>query len=199
MMDAIDETEEQTRRIQDDIERTREDMDHTLTALEHRLAPEAIMHRTTESLRQGLLNVAERSLDAVKRHPAPLALAGLLVGARLALRPSAADRRLRQGEDDLERAMSVLSAGISRAKEQSQRIVRDTAIGEYGRPALRAAEWLGREGLEHAARWMERAREESHYATRALGAQAEARPLAAVAILALVAGLAIRGARAGRL
>jgi hypothetical protein len=195
---ALDETEDETRRIQRDIERTREDMDHTLTELERRLSPGEILHQGAETVREGVRSRFAGVIDAMTDHAAPLALGAALVGAGLALRPSATDRRRRQAEQDFERAWAVLSAGLARAKQRSERgtaklerLLRESVDGaeRWAGPALRTAERVGRDGAAEAWRFLRHARDDSRAIGRTLGNQASAHPLAALLVAGVTAGV----------
>ena len=203
-MDAIEETEAQARQIQRDIDRTREEMDHTLSALEERLAPSEILHQGAETVRERVRTRVADTVETLKQHPAPIALAAALIGARFAFRPSAADLRQRQTEEDIERAWSLLGAAFEKAKGQSQ--VGMARLGELGRdaindparyagPAFRALEELARLGAEGTWRTMQRATDESRVVGRALRREAGAYPLGALVVLGLGAGMAMLGAR----
>jgi hypothetical protein len=203
-MPEVDDTEVQARHIQRDIERTREEMDETLTELERRLAPSEILHSGAETLRARIRDGAMSTVDAVKRHPVPIAVAAALVGARLALRPTAADRRRRRAQQDLERALAVFGAGFARAKERSQagastlrELGRDAMNhpDSYATPALRAAERLGRETGARTWHTMQRAVEESRAVSRALGREAATYPLGALVVFGVATYLASLGMR----
>ena len=78
----------QARAVERDIERTRNDMDATLSELERRLAPSEIVHQSAESVRETVRErargFAESTIDTLKRHPVPVALAIGLALARYA-------------------------------------------------------------------------------------------------------------------
>ena len=120
-MHALDDTDPgtQARRIERDIQRTREAMDHTLTALEHRLAPREILHQSARRMRERLSAGLASTIDTLQRHPAPIAIASALVGAGIAFRPNAMERRERQAAEDFERVWAVLAAAAARAKQRS--------------------------------------------------------------------------------
>jgi len=187
-MDAFEDTEIRARQIQRDIERTRDEMDQTLTELERRLAPSEILHQGAETVREGFRTRATAAIETLKRHPAPIVLAAALLGARFAFRPSIADLRRRQAQQDVERAWSLLGLAFERAKEQSQ----------LGAATL---EQLGRLTGERTWRTLQRATAESRAMSRVLRREAGAHPLGAFVLFGLGAGMAMlgaRGLRAGR-
>jgi len=203
-METVEETEAQARQIQRDIDRTRDEMDHTLSALEERLAPSEILHQGAETVRERVRTRVADTVDTLKRHPAPIALAAALIGARIAFRPSAADLRQRQTEEDIERAWSLIGAAFDKAKDQSQ--VGMARLGELGRdaindparyagPAFRAFEEFARLAADGTWRTMQRATDESRVVGRALQREAGAYPLGALVVLGLGAGMAMLGAR----
>jgi hypothetical protein len=203
-MDIMDDADAQARRIQSDIDRTRDAMDHTLTKLEQRLAPEELVQRGTETLRARLRSAVDHTVATVKRHPVPLLAAGAAIAVRVGMRPSAKQRQLRQAEEDFERVWTMLATGVAHAKEQSRHggtrvaeALRDAVsqAREYAGPAADTAIRLGRHGTKQAARLLDRASRQSRAMTGGLAAEADAHPLAALAVLAVMAGLALRGAR----
>jgi hypothetical protein len=206
-VDAIEDTDAQARQIQRDLERTREEMDQTLTALEHRLAPSEILHQGAETVRERVRSHAANAVETLKRHPAPVALAAVLLGTRLAFRPSAADRQRRQAQEDVERAWSLLGAAFEKAKEHSQlgtakleQLGRDAMNdpGAYAGVALRAFETLARVTADRTWRTMQRATVESRAVGQALRREAETRPLGALMLLGLGIGMAMLGTRGVR-
>jgi hypothetical protein len=206
-MPDMDDTDAQARHIQRDIERTREEMDHTLTELERRLAPSEILHSGAETVREGARRGATSTVETLKRHPVAIGLAAALVGARIAFRPSAAERRRRRAEHDLERAFAVLGSAFERATERSQlgatklaELGRDAMAhpGRYASRALRAAEWLGRQTRERTVPLVQRAADESRAMTQALRRDAGTYPLGALVMLGVAAGVATLGTRGFR-
>jgi hypothetical protein len=203
----VDGTEAEALHIQRDIEQTREEMDHTLTELERRLSPSEIMHSGAETVRERIRTGATSTVDTLKQHPLPVAVAAALLGAHFALRPSAADRRRREAQRDLERAMSVLGAAFERAQERAQvgasslaELARDawSHPDRYATPALRAAERLGRRYGDPAWRSLQRAADESRVVGSALRREAGTNPLGALVLFGLAAALATLGSRAAR-
>lgn len=179
-MEALD-TDGRAREIERDIDRTRDEMDQTLSALERRLAPSEIIHQGAQNLRDGVRDSVTRLLATLQRHPAEIALASAVIGATLALRPSAAARAERAAEQDFERAWGLLTTALEHAKTRSRRGA--TELAETTRDTLR------------------RARDESLDVTRTLRAEAERKPLGAIVIAALalgVAAIASRGRSAWR-
>jgi hypothetical protein len=175
-MEAVEDPETQARQIQRDIERTREEMDQTLTALEQRLAPTELLHRGAETIRERVRSGVTNAVDSLKRHQAPVALAGAIVSASLlAFRPSAADRRRRRSEEDFERAYEVLATAVARAKQQSR----------VGASKLADQTW----------QMIQRAGGESREVTRALRREATVHPVGALVLLGALAGAAALGAR----
>ena len=203
-MPDMDDTEVQAQHIQRDIDRTREEMDHTLTELERKLAPSEILHSSAETVREGVRNSATSTLETLKRHPIALGLAAAVIGARFAFRPSMAERRHRKAEQDLERAFAVLGTAFERATERSQlgasklaELGRDAMAhpGRYAERALRAAEWLGRQTRERTLPMVQRAADESRAMTQVLRREAGTYPLGALVMLGLAAGVATLGTR----
>ena len=206
-MDAVEDTDAQAREIQRDIERTRQDMDDTLTALEHRLAPSEILHQGAQTVRERVRSRAAETVETLKRHPAPLALAIALLGARLAFRPTAADRRRHQAQEDIERAWSLLAVALEKAKERShlgaaklEQLGRDALNdpARYAGPAFRALEELGRLTGERTWRTVQRATDESRAVSQAIRREAGTHPLGALVLLGLGVGLAMLGTRSAR-
>ena len=213
-MDAVEDTDAQAREIQRDIERTRQDMDETLTALEHRLAPSEILHQGAQTVRERVRRSATDTVETLKRHPAPIALGLALLGARLALRPTAADRRRRQAQEDIERAWSLFGVALEKAKEQShlgaaklEQLGRNAwnDPGRYAGPAFRALEELGRatgertwSTMQRAERAMQRATDESRAMSQAIRREAGTHPLGALVLFGLGVGLAMLGTRGAR-
>ena len=191
-MADVDGTEAEARQIQRDIERTREEMDHTLTELERRLSPSELLHSGAETVRERVRSGATSTVETLKQHPLPIALAAALLGARLALRPSAADRRRRAAEQDIDRAMAVLGAAFERAQERAQ--VGASSLVELVREAFRhpdrytAPTW----------RTMQRAMEESRIVGGSLRREAGAYPLGALALFGMAAATATLASRAVR-
>jgi hypothetical protein len=206
-MPDVDGTEAEARHIQRDIDRTREEMDYTLTELERRLAPSEILHSGAETVRDRVRSGATSTVETLKRHPLPVALAAGLLGARLAFRPSAADRQRREAQRDFERAMAVLGAAFERAQERAQvrasdlaALVRDAVNhpDRYATPALRFAERLGRRYGETSWRTIQRAAQESRAVGSALRREAGMNPLGALVLFGIAAGMATLGTRAVR-
>lgn len=206
-MPDVDTTEAQARHIQRDIDRTREEMDQTLTELERRLSPSEILHSGAETVRERVGSGATSAIETLKRHPLPVAVAAGLLGARLALRPSAAERQRREAQQDVERIMAVLGAAFERAQERAQvgaaglaELVRDAVNhpDRYATPALEAAERLGRRYGETTWRTIQRAAEESRFMGSALRREARTYPLGALMLFGMVAGMAMLGRRVAR-
>jgi hypothetical protein len=203
-MDGVENTEAQARQIQRDIERTREEMDQTLSALEEKLAPSEILHQGAETVRERVRTGVADTVETLKRHPAPIALAAALIGARIAFRPSAADLRQRQAEEDIERAWSLIGTALAKAKDNSQvGIARLQELGRdviddparYAGPALQALQEFARLTGEGTWRTVQRAGEESRVVGRALRREAAAAPLGSLVVLGLGAAMAMLGLR----
>ncbi len=202
-MAATIEPADRTREIQRDIERTRGEMDDTLTALEQRLSPEQLLHRGVGSMRRGFSHLAASAGATVRRHPAPIAAAALLIGLRFALRPGAQQRRRLQAQEDLDRTWALVAAVLERARQRSrvgrgriEQLARDVAAepGSYARPAWREAARIGRRGGERLLRVAERTRHEIRDAARTLGGRRDSRGLTTVAALGIAVGAACVGA-----
>jgi len=206
-MTDVDGAEAQAREIQRDIDRTRAEMDHTLTELERKLAPSEILHAGAETVREHVHSRAISTVETLTRHPLPIAVAAGLLGAHLALRPSAAQRQRRQAQQDLERTLAVLGTAFARAQERAQfgatelvKLARDAMShpDRYATPALRAAERLGRRYGETTRRTIERAASESRVVSRALRREAQTYPLGALVLFGVAVGMATFGTRALR-
>jgi Protein of unknown function (DUF3618) len=206
-MPDVDGTETQARHIQRDIDRTREEMDHTLTELERRLSPSELVHSGAETVRQRVRSGATSAVDTLTRHPLPVALAAALLGARLALRPSAADRRRREAQQDFDRTMALLGAAFERAQERAQvgasnlaELVREALSNpdRYAGPALRAAERLGRRYGESTWRTVQRAAEESRVMGSTLRREAGTYPLGTLVLFGAAAAMTTLASRAVR-
>lgn len=177
-MQVIDDTEARARRLQRDIERTREEMDQTLSALEHRLAPAEIVHRGAEELRGRLRAAVASTIETLEDNPGALAIASALVGGWLAFRPSATERRARQTEEDLDRTWAVLVEAAVRMRRRSE--VSAGLLADRARQGVR------------------RALTESQAMSRAIGRDAGAHPLGAIVLLGALAGATAIGMRRGR-
>lgn len=196
-MDTVTDTEAQARAVERDIEHTRNEMDATLSELERRLAPSEIVHQGAESVRERVRGVATEAIEAVKRHPVPVALALGLVFARYASRPSAQERLSTQADEDLDRAWRVMSAGLARAKEQSleseaklEHWARAFAAdaGRWAEPRLEAAAQLVRLGGEDARRVLQ----QIIAGSRTVRDGSSSHPLATIALLGLAAAFGAR-------
>lgn len=203
-MVAMADSEAQTRAVERDIERTRNEMDATLSELERRLAPSEIVHQSAETVRERARGVGTRALEALKQHPVPVALAIGVLLTRYAYRPGAEERLRVRADEDFDRAWRVLQTGLSRAKDQTsareaelERWARDL-FGEarrYVAPTLRAAEHLAHRGGEDAWRLLQQAATTSRHATQTLREGSSAHPLATVALLGIAAVLGARRMR----
>ena len=191
-MADVDGTEAEARQIQRDIERTREEMDHTLTELERRLSPSELLHSGAETVRERVRSGATSTVETLKQHPLPIALAAALLGARLALRPSAADRRRRAAEEDFERAMGALGAAFERAQERAQ--AGASSLAELVRDAISHPDRY----TAPAWRTMQRAVEESRIVGGTLRREAGTYPLGALALFGMAAAMATLASRAVR-
>jgi hypothetical protein len=202
---AATDTEAQARAVERDIERTRNEMDATLSELEKRLAPSEIVHQGAETVRERARGMAYDALEALKRHPVPVALVVGLAVARYASRPSAAELLRLQADDDLDRLWRALKVGMTRAKEEGyareadlERRARQLAseARDYVEPALRGAEQVARRGADDVLRLLKQAAESSSQAARALRDGAGTHPVAALALVGLAAFLGARRRRA---
>lgn len=206
MMEANMDAEAPARAVERDIERTRTEMDATLSKLERRLAPSEIVQRGTETVRERVRGLATHAFEALQRHPVPVALAVGAVLARFALRPSAEQRLRLQADDDFDRAWRVLRAGMSRAKEQGyereaevERRARELAsqVRDYLAPALDGASEVARRGSADAARLLQQTVASSRTAGRALREGSSLHPVATMALLGLAAMVGRRRWRTG--
>jgi hypothetical protein len=187
-MDITDTTidpADRPREIQRDIERTRDEMDRTLTALEERLSPEQLLQGSAGMIRNGISQLGASARDAVGRHPVPFAAAAVIVGARFALRSSAHERQRRQAAEDLDRTWRVLVTALETARERSR--TGRGRLEDVTRDVADAAGW-------YARRFLERGGQDLAKTTRAVGTYAERRPFTALALLGLTvaAGLYTR-------
>ncbi|MDQ2733886.1 MAG: DUF3618 domain-containing protein [Pseudomonadota bacterium] len=108
--------------IQDDVRRTRGELDATLNALEHRLAPGQLMEDGLHYLRtNGATEYVANLGDAAKRDPIPLAL----VGVGLAWLMLSARRVPFEGEDAASGSTAAISSGVRDAASG----VKDTISG----------------------------------------------------------------------
>lgn len=203
-MAAMD-ADAQAREVERDIERTRNEMDATLSELERRLAPSEIVHQGAETVRETVRDrargFADSTLETIKRHPVPVALAIGLALARYAYRPNAEERLRMQADEDFDRAWRVVQSGLSRAKDQT--IARETELEQWAAalladartkidPALRTAGKLAQRGGEDAWRLLQQAAASSRDAGRMVRDGSSTHPLATIALLALGAALGVR-------
>lgn len=202
---ATTDSEAQARAVEQDIERTRQEMDETLSQLERKLAPSEIVHQGAESMRQRARGLASTAVDTLKSHPVPVALAIGVALARYAYRPGPEERLRLQADDDLERAWRMLRTGLSRAKDRG--LAREAELerramalaqdaGAYVAPALETAQRFARRGSEDAWRLLRQAADASRTTTRALRDGSSTHPLATVALLGLAVLLGARRMRA---
>ncbi len=204
-MDTTTDTEAQARAVERDIERTRNEMDATLSQLERRLAPSEIAQQGSElvkeTVRERIRGFASHAVETVKQHPIPVALAVGLVIARYASRPSAEERLRIRADEDVDRAWRVVRAGLTRAKEQS--LDREARLEDWARalasdahhwaePGLKAAEQLVRRGSQDAWRVLQHAAASSRTAGKTVRDGAASRPLATIALVGLAALLGRR-------
>jgi hypothetical protein len=63
-----------TETIRAEIDRTRAEMDRTVDALQDKLDPQVLIHRTFDSIRENAGDVTSKVLDVIKRNPIPAAL-----------------------------------------------------------------------------------------------------------------------------
>jgi hypothetical protein len=203
-MAAMD-SDAQARAVERDIERTRNEMDATLSELERRLAPSEIVHQGAETVRETVRErargFAENALDTLKRHPMPVALAIGLALARYAYRPSAEERLRMQADEDFDRAWRVVRSGLTRAKDQT--VAREAELERWASalmsdartkidPALRTAGKLAQRGGEDTWRLLQQVARSSRDAGRAVRDGSSTHPLATIALLAIAAAVGAR-------
>lgn len=156
-----------THDIQEELERTRSEMDSTLTELEHRLAPGPIMDNILESVRSGTLADSSKFVvDRVKANPFAAALIGFGVGWLMLSSPEGGGRQTRLG------------AEVEKRKRNLRR-------GDGAHTGYRSADTEGRLG-----RYGEIARRGSAQAQDAVGGMVNRHPLA-TGLMAIAAGAAI--------
>jgi hypothetical protein len=63
-----------TETIRAEIDRTRAEMDRTVDALQEKLDPQVVIHRTFDSIRENAGDVTSKALDLIKQNPVPAAL-----------------------------------------------------------------------------------------------------------------------------
>jgi hypothetical protein len=203
-MAAMD-SDAQARAVERDIERTRNEMDATLSELERRLAPSEIVHQGAETVRETVRDrarsLAESAVDTLKRHPVPVAVAIGLALARYAYRPSAEERLRMQADEDFDRAWRAVRNGLARAKDQT--VAREAELEQWASallseartkidPAVRTAGQLAQRGGEDVWRLLQQAATTSRDAGRALREGSSTHPLATIALLAIAAALGAR-------
>lgn len=159
-----------TNEIQDELERTRSEMDSTLNELEHRLAPGPIMENIIESVRSGTLADSSKYVtERVKANPFAAALVGFGVGWLM----------LSSTERSGSAHQTRLSAEVESRKH---RLRRGGARTEAGGASSGTEGRLGRYG--------EMARQRSAQAQDAVGSMVERHPFA-TGLMAVAAGAAI--------
>lgn len=198
----------QAREVERDIERTRHEMDATLSELERRLAPSEIVHQGAETVRETVRErargFAETAVEAIKRHRVPVAVAIGIALARYASRPNAEERLRMQADEDFDRAWRIVQSGLSRAKDQT--IAREEQLEQWANalltdvrttidPAVRAAGKLAQRGGEDAWRFLQQAAARSREAGRMVREGSSTHPLATIALVALAAALGMRRRR----
>ncbi len=206
-MAAMD-SDAQAREVERDIERTRNEMDATLSELERRLAPSEIVHQGAETVRETVRErargLATQTVDTLKRHPVPVAVIVGLAVARWAYRPSTEERLRMRADEDLDRAWRVLQTGITRAKEEAMAREADLerragAFLSDARaqldPALRAAGRLAQRGGADAWQLLQHAATTSRNAAQVVRDGSANRPLATLVLVGLAAILGLRRMR----
>src|SRR5690349_9310095 len=107
------------REIEHEIERTRAEMDGTLTALEQKLSPGQLLDEAIVTLRESAGRTAVSLAETVRRHPLPVALGTALVATMLARRGADGERRAGDA-DTTRRWMTLLSAALAQARMASE-------------------------------------------------------------------------------
>lgn len=158
-----------TNEIQDELERTRSEMDSTLNELEHRLAPGPIMENIIESVRSGTLADSSKYVtERVKANPFAAALVGFGVGwLMLSSTERSGTHQTRLGAE---------------VESRKHRLRRGGAGTEAGGASS------GTEG--RLGRYSEMARQRSAQAQDAVGSMVERHPFA-TGLMAVAAGAAI--------
>jgi len=83
------------------MKRTRAELGDTVAALQHRLAPREIMHRTANSMREGAAELARRGTQIVRENPGPFVAAGVGLAVLLLARSRRNAPRGRKADREL--------------------------------------------------------------------------------------------------
>jgi ElaB/YqjD/DUF883 family membrane-anchored ribosome-binding protein len=103
--------------IYDEIDRTRDSMDRTLEEIQRRLSPGYITHKTFHNIREASLTMYRATLDTVKDHPIPAAVAGLGIACLIGIAIQDRSRRRDSGYEDRSEASNGESSRGSRLSE----------------------------------------------------------------------------------
>ena len=137
--------------IQADIERTRSDMDATLSAIENRLTPGQLVDQGIDYLRNSGANEFVSNLgNSVKQNPLPVALVGiglawLMASGRRAddygtayeVGPSTADKLRSRASETMNRASDKMQSAKQSLSETAQSVrERASAIGDSARQQM---------------------------------------------------------------
>lgn len=87
--------------IRADMKRTRAELGDTVAALQHRLAPREIIHRTANSMREGAAELAHRGTQIVRENPGPFVAAGVGLAVLLLARSRRNAPRGRRADREL--------------------------------------------------------------------------------------------------
>jgi len=135
--DTYDARGKSPERIAEDIAATRAELAHILTELEHRLAPQQLLERGMDMLKDTMEGGAGGVGEMLRRHPVPLALIGVGVGW-IAVAMSA-----RAAQGDGSAAYSTATSGFAHAREKAGGTM-DRAQQTLSDTASRAQEMAGR-------------------------------------------------------
>jgi ElaB/YqjD/DUF883 family membrane-anchored ribosome-binding protein len=145
------------RAISQDIEHVRDSMDQRLDELRSRFSPRSIANRTITNVKEVSNNMYQATIDIVKEHPIPVAIAG--AGAAMLIGSVIMDRRRahnghhsRIGDAAGSMRESDYTGGVAsafeRGKQTSSRAVH--TIAERSREVAERAAELGRDTLQQA-------------------------------------------------
>jgi ElaB/YqjD/DUF883 family membrane-anchored ribosome-binding protein len=146
--------------IQADIERTRSELDHTLSAIEHRLTPGQLVDQGMDYLRRhGAREYVSNLGESVKRDPLPLALVGIGLawlmasdrgrsGEPSSSHPTAA--AIKERAAAMKERTSVMKERVARTTDRVSQAAQSARerVGQVGDTARHQAERL-RDGYEH--------------------------------------------------
>lgn len=151
---------------------TRDDIDHTLTAIQNRLSPDTLMHQAVDYVRDGAGGYVNNLGTTIKQNPVPFTMLGLSL-AWLMISGRSGPREYRYGEEfqsapsgpgKMERMGSAISGAGSRVSEtvsSASSRVSETVHGVADK-ARNASEWAHEKGSSAritAGHWTDEARD----------------------------------------